>query len=46
VKTPNKSLQRAVIHKVLGRWRPSVIFHSLPRARVLTRQLAAAELSR
>jgi hypothetical protein len=34
--SPNKSLQRAVNHKVLGR---------APRARVLTSQPAAAELS-
>ena len=43
---PNKSLQRSGTHKVLSRGRPNAHFNQLPRARVLTSQLAAAELSR
>lgn len=42
--SPNKSLQRAVIHKVLGRGRPSFSLTLALRARVLTDQLAAIEL--
>jgi hypothetical protein len=45
--SPNKSLQRAGTHKVLGRGRPSA--ENAPerwRARVLKWRRAAAELSR
>jgi hypothetical protein len=45
--SPNKSLQRAWTHKVLGRGRPSL--ESAPgrwRARVLKGRRAAAELCR
>jgi len=44
--SPNKSLQRSVTHKVLGRGRSSLVPRSLLRTRVLTSQPAAAELSR
>ena len=44
--TPNKSLQRTVNHKVLGRGRVVSAPCRAPRARVLTSQRAAAELSR
>jgi hypothetical protein len=43
---PNKHMQRAGTHKVLGRRRVSLVPSSAPRARVLTGQRAAAELSR
>ena len=43
---PNKSLQGSGAHKVLGRGRPSLVFHSSLRARVLKRPRAAPELSR
>jgi hypothetical protein len=43
---PNKSLQRAVTDKVLGRGRPSVESTRALRARVLKRRRAAAELNR
>ena len=43
---PNKSLQRSGRHKVLGRGRPGILLHSTLRARELTSQPAAAELSR
>jgi hypothetical protein len=42
----NKSLQRTVNHKVLGRGRVMSAPLRAPRARVLTSQPAAAELSR
>jgi len=42
--SPNKSLQRSADHKVLGRGRAAL--WRAPRARVLTSQPAAAELSR
>jgi hypothetical protein len=42
----NKSLQRSVNHKVLGRGRVVSALWRAPRARVLTSQPAAAELSR
>jgi hypothetical protein len=42
----NKSLQRTVNHKVLGRGRVVSAPDGRRRARVLTGQLAAAELSR
>ncbi len=45
--SPNKSLQRACTHKVLGRGRPSAeIAHERWRARVLRWRRAAAELNR
>jgi hypothetical protein len=44
--SPNKSLQRAVNHKVLGRGRVVSAPSWAPSARVLTSQPAAAELSR
>jgi hypothetical protein len=43
---PNKSLQRAGTHKVLGRGRPSREATRALRARVLKGRRAAAELSR
>ena len=45
-RAPNKSLQRAVNHKVLGRGRVVSASWRTPSARVLTSQPAAAELSR
>jgi hypothetical protein len=42
----NKSLQRSADHKVLGRGRVVSASWRTPRARVLTSQPAAAELSR
>jgi hypothetical protein len=41
---PNSALQRSGTHKVLGRGRPSPAHSLLPRARVLIRWRAAAEL--
>jgi hypothetical protein len=41
---PNSALQRSGTHKVLGRGRPSLPRGLLPRARVLMRWRAAAEL--
>jgi len=43
---PNKSLQRTVTHKLLGRGRPSAERTRALRARVLRGRRAAAELSR
>jgi hypothetical protein len=43
---PNKSLQRSVNHKVLGRGRVVSAPGWAPGGRVLTSQPAAAELSR
>jgi hypothetical protein len=43
---PNKSLQRSVNHKVLGRGREVSALWRASSARVLTSQPAAAELSR
>jgi hypothetical protein len=43
---PNKHMQRAVMHKVLGRGRSSVVRWSAPRARVLTGQRAGADVGR
>jgi hypothetical protein len=42
----NKSLQRTVTHKLLGRGRPSAESTRALRARVLRGRRAAAELSR
>jgi hypothetical protein len=44
--SPNKSLQRAWTHKVLGRGRPTREATRALRARVLKGRRAAAELSR
>jgi hypothetical protein len=44
--SPNKSLQRTVNHKVLGRGRVMSAPLRAPHARVLTGQPAAAELGR
>jgi len=44
--TPNKHMQRAGRHKVLGRGRPSPVPCSTPRARVLTGQPAGADVGR
>jgi hypothetical protein len=43
---PNKSLQRTVIDKVLGRGRRYAPLEQVPRARVLDTPRPAAELSR
>jgi hypothetical protein len=43
-RAPNSASQRSGTHKVLGRGRPSPAHGLLPRARVLTRWRAAAEL--
>jgi hypothetical protein len=43
---PNKHMQRAVMHKVLGRGRPSLVPRPAPRARVLTDQRAGADVGR
>jgi hypothetical protein len=45
-RAPNKSLQRAVTHKVLGRGRPSAESTRALRARVLEGWRAVAELNR
>ena len=44
--SPNKHMQRAVTHKLLGRGRPSLVLCSAPRARVLTGQRAGADVNR
>jgi hypothetical protein len=44
--SPNNRMQRAVMHKVLGRGRPSTMLTSAPRARVLTGQPAGADAGR
>jgi hypothetical protein len=46
LESPNKSLQRAVTDKVLGRGRPSAERTRALRARVLRGRRAAAELNR
>jgi hypothetical protein len=43
---PNKHMQRAVRHKVLGRGRFGLVPKSAPRARVLTGQRAGADVGR
>jgi hypothetical protein len=45
-RAPNKSLQRAGTHKVLGRGRPSAERTRALHARVLIGRRAAAELNR
>ena len=42
---PNKHMQRAGTHKVLGRGRPSLVPCSTPRARVLTGRRAGADVN-
>ncbi len=44
--TPNKHMQRAGRHKVLGRGRQSLVPWLAPRARVLKGQPAGADVSR
>ena len=46
IMSPNKHMQRAGRHKVLGRGRPSQVPCSAPRARVLTGQRAGADVNR
>jgi hypothetical protein len=43
---PNKHMQRAGTHKVLGRGRSNPVSMSAPRARVLTGQRAGADVGR
>ena len=43
---PNKCMQRAGRHRVLGRGRPSLVLWLAPRARVLTGQPAGADVGR
>jgi hypothetical protein len=43
---PNKHMQRAGSHKVLGRGRSSLVPRSPPRARVLTGRRAGADVGR
>jgi hypothetical protein len=43
---PNKHMQRAWMHKVLGRGRMSLVPSSAPHARVLTGQPAGADVNR
>jgi hypothetical protein len=44
--TPNKHMQRAGTDKVLGRGRSGVLLSQVPRARVLTRRRAGADVDR
>jgi hypothetical protein len=44
--TPNKHMQRAGMHKVLGRGRPAVPPSQVPLARVLMRRRAGADVNR
>ena len=44
--SPNKHMQRAGRHKVLGRGRSIVLLLEVPRARVLTGQRAGADVNR
>jgi len=44
--SPNKHMQRAGTHKVLGRGRSDLLLVNVPRARVLTGQHAGADVSR
>jgi hypothetical protein len=43
---PNKHMQRAVRHKVLGRGRSDVLLSQVRFARVLTRRRAGADVNR
>jgi hypothetical protein len=45
-KSPNKHMLRAVTHKVPGRGRGRLVLKQVMRARVLTRQLAGADVRR
>ena len=44
--SPNKHMQRAGKHKVLGRGRPCLVLCLALRARVLKRQPAGADVNR
>jgi len=44
--TPNKHMQRAGKHKVLGRGRSDVLLSEVPLARVLERRRAGADVGR
>jgi hypothetical protein len=44
--TPNKHMLRAGRHKVLGRGRSGLLQSQVPRARVLMRRRAGADVSR
>ena len=44
--TPNKHMQRAVTHKVLGRGRSGFVLELVNRARVLMRRRAGADVNR
>ena len=44
--SPNKHMQRAGMHKVLGRGRAGLMHLSAPRARVLMRRRAGADVGR
>ena len=44
--SPNKHMQRAGTHKVLCRGRVSLVPRSTPRARVLIRRRAGADVNR
>ena len=46
IMSPNKHMQRAGRHKVLGRERLSLVPCSAPRARVLTGRRAGADVNR
>ena len=45
-RSPNKHMQRAVTHKVLGRGRSNDVLDQVPRARVLMRRRAGADVNR
>ena len=44
--SPNKHMQRAGKHKVLGRGRSGLVLERVNRARVLTGQRAGADVNR
>ena len=44
--SPNKHMQRAGRHKVLGRGRSGLLLSQVPLARVLIRRRAGADVSR
>ena len=44
--SPNKHMQRAGTHKVLGRGRSGLVLERVNRARVLTGQRAGADVNR
>ena len=45
-RSPNKHMQRAGRHKVLGRGRSVLLLSQVPLARVLTRRRAGADVNR